>query len=92
MRQVTRFLPIIGLLALAGCTEVAAVAPEQAGSCGAAAYADRVGTPISSFNVKAVRAPVRVLGPDTIMTMDFRGERMNVEHSAAGTITRIYCG
>ena len=31
-------------------------------------------------------------GPDTIFTMDYREDRVNVIYDEQGTITRIYCG
>ena len=31
-------------------------------------------------------------GPDTVFTMDYRQDRVNVTYDSQGTITRIYCG
>ena len=31
-------------------------------------------------------------GPDSVFTMDFREDRVNVLYDANGIITRIYCG
>jgi len=35
---------------------------------------------------------LRVIAPDTIVTMDFRPDRLNVEIDAQGRITRFKCG
>ena len=32
------------------------------------------------------------VGPDTMVTMDYRPDRLNVELDAAGTIRRVRCG
>ena len=35
---------------------------------------------------------VRVIRPDTMVTKDFRNERLNVDVDAANRVTRVYCG
>lgn len=57
-------------------------------ACGAAAHAAMVGT-----NIAAATFPegVRVVGPDTIVTEDFRLERLNVLVDAQGVITGFRC-
>lgn len=92
MRLVPMTLIACAGLSLAACvqeTPDVTLAPQE---CGAAQYADRVGTPLSTFDVSQVKAPVRVLGPDSIMTMDYRSDRMNVYHSNKGVIEKIVCG
>ena len=37
-------------------------------------------------------ASVRVIGPDQAVTMDFRGDRLNLETNAGGRIVRVRCG
>lgn len=92
MRLATISLIACAGLGLAACvqeTPEETLAPQE---CGAAEYADRVGTPLSTFDVSKVKAPVRVLGPDSIMTMDHRPDRMNVYHNDEGVIEKIICG
>ena len=36
--------------------------------------------------------PVRVIGPNQAVTMDFNPERINLETDAVGIITRVFCG
>ena len=81
------------LLALAACAAPVAPAapPSPTDPCGADAHAGLVGT-----NVAAVTPPAdldaRIVGPDTVVTMDHRPERLNVETDADGTITALRCG
>lgn len=35
---------------------------------------------------------VRLLPPDSMMTMDFREDRVNIEMDESGTVTRVWCG
>ncbi|WP_158617225.1 I78 family peptidase inhibitor [Falsigemmobacter faecalis] len=94
MHRKLKLLPIVAVLALAGCVEqqLATPGPIKIDDCGAAGYGGLVGTPLSRFNPAQVKSPVRVLAPGSVMTMDFRSERLNIEHNERGTITRIYCG
>ena len=81
------------LLALAACAAPVAPAtlPSPADPCGADAHAGLVGA-----NVAAVTLPAdlnaRIVGPDTIVTMDHRPERLNIETNADGTIIALRCG
>lgn len=79
-------------LGLAACVQDTAEAPVGPTECGAAQYADRVGTPLSTFDLSKISAPVRVLAPNSIMTMDHRPDRMNVYHNDKGVIEKITCG
>ena len=60
-------------------------------TCGASGYASLVGT-----NIAAVTLPAdlddRVIGPDTMVTMDFRPTRINFMVDAEGVITEVRCG
>jgi hypothetical protein len=92
-------------LVLAGCAarqEAAPVptpSPEQAadkGSCGAEKLASYVGmmpTPDVMAKIKAASGAelIRVLGPHSMMTMDYRLDRLTVETGADGKITRFRC-
>ncbi len=61
-------------------------------ACGASSYWDRVGKNHKAYDFSAPDRPVRILGPDTAMTMDYRTDRLNVDIDRGGTITRIWCG
>lgn len=66
-------------------------------SCNADAAQAWVGKPASDENVAAVRdaagaRSTRVISPGQPVTMDFRGDRLNVEVDAARMIVRLSCG
>jgi hypothetical protein len=61
-------------------------------SCGAARARLLVGQPASALLLIGARGPIRVLGPDQPMTMDFNPDRLNVFTDAAGRIERVTCG
>lgn len=64
---------------------------EAAGECPAADYASLVGT-----NMAAVTLPAdlkrRMIGPDTIVTMDYKPERLNIYTDEDGVVERVACG
>ena len=59
-------------------------------TCGAAAYRAMIGTPIAAASFPAT-PDIRVIMPDTPVTMDFRAERLNVIVDASGNITALEC-
>ncbi|MFC3214303.1 I78 family peptidase inhibitor [Novosphingobium panipatense] len=96
--------PSVFLVAsLAACSTQAdsppATLPPAAGSeadCGAGRFANYVGskaTPELIATVQASRsnAPLRVIKPGMAVTMDFRGDRLNIEVDESETIKRFYC-
>ncbi|MFX0543910.1 I78 family peptidase inhibitor [Roseovarius sp. S4756] len=66
--------------------------PAASDSCGAAAYSDRIGRDHKAYDFSAAGRPVRIVGPDTAMTLDYNLERLNVDIDSRGRITRIWCG
>ena len=63
-----------------------------ADTCNMAQYSALVGKPATDPGVPAASATVRHIRPDTQVTMDFQPTRLNIDISAAGTITAIRCG
>ncbi|WP_413061367.1 I78 family peptidase inhibitor [Sphingomonas carotinifaciens] len=83
---------LVALLLLAGC----ATTPEG-GACRADRAQDLVGKPWAPAGEAAVlkrtgARALRVVGPDTMVTMDYRPDRLNVETDAGGIVTRLRCG
>ncbi|MFX0544929.1 I78 family peptidase inhibitor [Roseovarius sp. S1116L3] len=66
--------------------------PAASDSCGASAYSDRIGKDHKAYDFSAAGRPVRIVGPDMAMTMDYNPERLNVDIDGRGRITRIWCG
>ncbi len=66
-------------------------APQQEDTCGLAAAQQFIGQKASVLEGVDFAGPVRILHPDTAMTMDFRANRLNFSVDAKGIITRAYC-
>ncbi len=50
-----------------------------------------IGKPVNEAAIKATARPHRILTPGSMMTMDHRPDRINVEHDD-GRVTRVWCG
>lgn len=91
---------LVALLFLAGCGSAAEtgqdVPPrlEEAGpdSCGLAENAALVGQPVGAFDQAAWEAPVRIIPPGGIVTMEYNPKRLNIDLDNAGRIVRFWCG
>ena len=71
--------------------------PPLAMACDAAPAQRFVGQPATAANLEAARQAagartLRSLKPGQPMTMDYRGDRLNVLQDAAGKIDKISCG
>jgi hypothetical protein len=92
-------VPLAAALLLAACAPLPgqdnpppappATTPE---ACAAAAYRSYVGQPVSALEALQLSQPVRVIGPDDVVTMDFNPRRLNFKHDAAGVIRSVTCG
>lgn len=51
-----------------------------------------IGHPVDEEAVKGLDQPYRIVKPGTPMTMDYREDRINVEHDDADIVTRVWCG
>ncbi|TLX22652.1 I78 family peptidase inhibitor [Thermomonas fusca] len=88
------------LLLLAACASPPATPPPAADmpmTCSADAAQRYVGLPATAANIEAVRKAsganlVRALKPDQMVTLEYRGDRVNVLQDANGTIERVSCG
>ncbi|WP_413207273.1 I78 family peptidase inhibitor [Rhodospirillum sp. A1_3_36] len=76
---------------------------EQGGTCIADQLQDRIGGPLLSssapppaqgpfLRVSDLPHPQRILPPGSLVTHDFRPDRLNVMIDAVGRITQITCG
>ncbi|MBN8606639.1 MAG: hypothetical protein J0L81_06960 [Caulobacterales bacterium] len=100
------FLFVAAALALSACGQTATppaapepqapvtAAPTNAAeataqdTCGAAQYAGMVGTPIAAATFPE---GVRVITPETMVTQDFRADRLNVIVDTSGNIASFAC-
>lgn len=89
-------LPVTALIALAACQPETTLppvpAPDMSAQCGAEDLQDLIGTPSSDVDFAALGVPLRILPPGSMMTMDYRADRLNVELDQDGMITRLWCG
>lgn len=60
--------------------------------CGAAQFGHLVGTSGDEVNESMFPQGSRVLRPGMVMTMDYRGDRLNVVIDDNGKVDRVYCG
>ncbi|WP_164870881.1 I78 family peptidase inhibitor [Mesobaculum littorinae] len=67
------------------------VGPPASDACGAAGYQSLVGAPLAAASLPADLG-ARIIHPDTMVTMDYREDRLNIRVNDAGRITEVYCG
>jgi hypothetical protein len=60
--------------------------------CGALDLQYLVGAPARDLDRMRFNKPVRVIYPDTAVTMDFNPERLNFNIDPSGRIMRVTCG
>lgn len=85
--------PTLALVLLAACQpEKPDQAPDMSASCGAQDLQALTGQPLAQFQGHPDAEAIRVIAPGMAVTMDFRPDRLNVEHDDDLVITRIYCG
>ena len=92
-----------GLVLVLGAAACVPVSPPYAGdpgpvpgggvnACGALDLQFLVGGPASARNSMRFNKPVRVIYPDTAVTMDYNADRLNFEVDRSGRISRVSCG
>jgi hypothetical protein len=84
-------------LALSACVSQSPVGvpppvPGEEDQCGAVARQGLIGQSREVLAEKSFTGPVRVIGPNQAVTMDFNPERINLETDSVGIITRVFCG
>ena len=103
--QFTVVLPLVLASGLAACASTgddpaappADAAADGAGACNAAPAQQYVGRKADDATVQAAvrasgAAQSRVIDPDSMVTMDYREDRVNIWLDASGKIDRITCG
>jgi hypothetical protein len=73
-------------LATAGCAS-----PGGADTCGMAQFAHLVGAPADQIDRATLPAGARVITPDTMVTQDFRAERLNIMVGVDGVVGSLAC-
>ncbi|MEC7760406.1 MAG: I78 family peptidase inhibitor [Pseudomonadota bacterium] len=70
----------------------APVSPGEPPMCAADEMQSLVGQDISNHPEIVRSRDLRVLEPGSVMTMDYRSDRLNIETDEAGIIVRVFCG
>jgi hypothetical protein len=88
---------IIAALAAAGCATVPPAEPESGVGCDAAAAQKLIGRERSAaLGTEALRLSdartLRWIAPGTMVTMDYREDRLNLRVDPAGKIVKVDCG
>ena len=94
--MIYKFAPL-ALLALAACAPVPATqpAPDQPrdlSTCNGAQYTNLIGQDATALERVMILGQVRVIRPNTAVTMDYRIERLNFDVDASGMISDVRCG
>jgi len=80
---------LIALALLPACQPMADDSPPD--TCNLAAYRSLVGTPAAQADFSGLES-LRIIPPNSPVTMDHRPDRLNVETDANDIIQRVYCG
>ena len=83
---------VLGALTLAACQHNGETPPNMAETCGAETLQHLLGKPQSALESAEITGPTRILPPGSMMTMDHRPDRLNVDLDDSGRINRIWCG
>lgn len=99
MTKMTRlvFSIIVSSMFLSACQDVGtsklpALPDVTQDTCGGAQYGGLIGRDATVLEGVLILRQVRVLRPNSMMTMDYRAERLNFQVGEDGTLTRIFCG
>lgn len=85
--------------ALASCAQSTAPAPAPTNAaeataqdtCGASAHQALIGTPASAIDLSTFPAGTRIVTPETMVTQDFRADRLNITTSVDGNVSSLNC-
>lgn len=93
MRQIALTL-ILSATLLAACEPLPAPPAEPlpaVDTCGAEGYQGLVGQPRAALAAMTFPIGTRLIGPDDMVTADFRPERLNIEYGRGGRIDKVSC-
>lgn len=90
-RLMKHVLLTMGTVALMACQPVTEDKVDADDMCNAQAAQGVVGQNVAAISFEK-GADVRLIGPDTMVTMDYVPERLNLLYDAKGRVTEAYCG
>lgn len=68
-----------------------AEAVQQPDTCNAASFQYLIGKPASTLDGIRFAKPMRLITPETAVTMDFNPERLNIMTNEKGVISGLHC-
>lgn len=89
MKKLVIFAP---LLMLAACQTSTPEQTQNDDACGANRHQSLIGTPETDLNKSALGRNTRIIHPDSVMTMDYSAQRLNVYVDKEGKVSRVTCG
>jgi hypothetical protein len=60
-------------------------------TCGAAQHQALIGTPASGIDLATYPAGTRIITPETMVTQDFRADRLNITTGTDGNVASLNC-
>lgn len=62
-----------------------------ADTCGASQHQALIGTPASAIDLATFPAGTRIVTPETMVTQDFRADRLNITTGTDGNVVSLNC-
>ncbi|RJE80415.1 I78 family peptidase inhibitor [Paracoccus sp. JM45] len=88
MKQTVLILAALPLLAACDPAAKPDAAEDQ---CGASGFQGLMGQPRTALDQLVLPDGTRVVGPDDMVTADYRTDRLNIEYDRKGVIHKIGC-
>jgi hypothetical protein len=90
-----KHIGLVALVALAGCIGEDDEAQQRtlgAAVCDPAAFSFLIGKPVAALDGVLTPEAMRIVEPDSMVTMDHNPERLNVHLDDKGIIREVRCG
>jgi Peptidase inhibitor I78 family len=87
-----RITPLVALLAFAACVPVEEPVPVDLDACGASGSQNLVGQSADILAAMTFPIGTRVIYPETVVTMEYNPERLNIRVGATNRIEEVNCG
>jgi len=96
MNKKCLLLAVLATFSLTACQQHADTAKQaesvqQPDTCNAGSFQYLVGKPSSTLDGMRFAKPMRLITPNTMVTMDFNPERLNIMANEKGVITGMHC-
>ncbi|HBP30074.1 MAG TPA: hypothetical protein DD666_11730 [Advenella kashmirensis] len=89
MKQLIAAIPLVFL---AACQSPVSSQAQNEDQCGAKNRQSLVGTQETALNKSTLPKATRIIHPDSVVTMDYSAQRLNIHVGKDGKISRVTCG